>query len=145
VVIKTIGKRRREQAAHLEIEDIVMPPEESRVLALHLVQAIPATTPTERALKFELLQTRRELDVARARVSVLMMGGDKNNMTRPVATAFEREKEFTRRVLALGGMTAKAQAREIKKLVAEVEAYEEQRERYLADVEANTVRLLDKE
>lgn len=93
------------------------------------------STHRERALNLELQQTKRQLDVANARVKLMQMGADPKNPGRPVAHVFERITEMESRLLALDDLNAKARAKAIAALVDDVKAYRKNQQAFLEDVE----------
>lgn len=90
---------------------------------------------TERELKARLVLLGRRLEQSEARNAVLINGGDRSNLSRPVGNAFDWMREFTERMLAIGDMNEKARKREFDKMLADVKAVEDRKKKHAADVE----------
>lgn len=91
-------------------------------------------TSRERGFHNENISLKRQLDVERARVAVLMANGGKGTLA-PITADAELVAEFDRRVLSMGDMTDEAILREARSLVADVKSRKAAKSAWLAEVE----------
>jgi hypothetical protein len=92
-------------------------------------------TDEERGLRQQVAMLQRRVDQSEARTAVMMNGGDRSNLSRPIGNAFDWMAEFTARVLAADGLTPEAKAEHFAKMVDDVKKLEAQKKRYAADVD----------
>ncbi len=133
---KTIGRTKPDPDLTRVIEaEIIAHDVDSALSRAEAIRESEKPTPTERGLRAQVVLLQRRCDQAEARAVVLMNGGDRSNLSRPVGNAFEWMREFTERMLAMGDMTPNARAAKFNEMLREVKAAEEQRKKFAADVE----------
>lgn len=94
----------------------------------------------ERALQLELLSAKRQLDIERARNSVLVMGG---KGSAPIGDTHERLAAVEERVLATGDMNDAAKLKHLDELRADMAKHKATREAWLAEVEGETAKRVE--
>lgn len=132
---KTIGRMRPAPADEKPVESIAAFAESDATERAAFAALGSRIRRNPASVAAEHVTLKRQIAVERARANLYSMGCDPRNPTRPVQTAFEREREFERLLIAMGDMTTEARAKAVGQLIEDTKAYVAKRDDWSRQIE----------